>query len=128
IKTLVDYAGHMRNNTREVEALYQDLLIAVTNFFRNPEAFELLKRKVFPALMKDRSPDDAVRVWSVGCSTGQEAYSIAMAFLEYLGQISRNISLQIFATDLNDDLLEKARTGFYSKSLVQDISPERLHR
>jgi two-component system, chemotaxis family, CheB/CheR fusion protein len=128
IRTLAAYGTHLRNKPEELEALYQDLLIAVTSFFRNPEAFDLLKRKVFPALLKDRSPDDVVRVWTVGCSTGQEAYSIAMAFLEYLGEISRNVSLQIFATDLNDDLLEKARAGFYSKSLVQDISPERLGR
>jgi two-component system CheB/CheR fusion protein len=128
IETLVGYAGHIGNNAGEVEALYQDLLIAVTNFFRNPEAFDLLKRKVFPALMKDRSPDDALRVWTVGCSTGQEAYSIAMAFLEYLGQSARNVQLQVFATDLNDELLDKARTGLYSKSLLQDVSPERLRR
>ena len=128
IKTLVAYSGHLRNNTSELEALYQDLLISVTNFFRNPEAFEFLKRKVFPKLMKDRSPDDAVRVWTVGCSTGQEAYSIAMAFLEYLSHNSQNVRLQVFATDLNDELLEKARAGLYSKSLVQDISPERLRR
>lgn len=128
IETLVGYAGHIGNNAGEVEALYQDLLIAVTNFFRNPEAFDLLKRKVFPALMKDRSPDDALRVWTIGCSTGQEAYSIAMAFLEYLGQSARNVQLQVFATDLNDELLDKARTGLYSKSLLQDVSPERLRR
>lgn len=128
IKSLGAYANHLRNKPEELEALYQDLLIAVTSFFRNPDAFDLLKRKVFPSLLKDRSPDDVVRVWTVGCSTGQEAYSIAMAFLEYLSQISRNVSLQIFATDLNDELLEKARAGFYSKSLVQDISPERLRR
>ncbi|HUS12160.1 MAG TPA: CheR family methyltransferase, partial [Pyrinomonadaceae bacterium] len=112
----------------ELEALYQDLLIAVTSFFRNPETFEALKQKVFPKVMSDRSPDDSVRVWVVGCSTGQEAYSIAMAFLEYSSHISQNVRLQVFATDLNDGLLEKARGGLYSKSLVHDVSPERLHR
>jgi two-component system, chemotaxis family, CheB/CheR fusion protein len=128
VKSLGSYANHLRGKPEELEALYQDLLISVTGFFRNREAFDLLKQQVFPKLMKDRSPDDAVRVWTVGCSTGQEAYSIAMAFLEYLSQISRNVSLQIFATDLNEELLEKARAGLYSKSLVQDLSPERLRR
>ena len=128
IRTLDAYGAHLRNKPEELEALYQDLLISVTGFFRNSEAFDLLKQQVFPKLMKDRSPDDAVRVWTVGCSTGQEAYSIAMAFLEYLSRISRNVSLQVFATDLNDELLEKARAGIYSKGLVQDLSPERLRR
>ena len=82
IKELGEYANHLRHNTAELEALYQDLLIAVTGFFRNPETFEALKKKVFPKLLKERSPDDEMRVWVVGCSTGQEAYSIAMTFLE----------------------------------------------
>jgi two-component system CheB/CheR fusion protein len=128
IDALGGYATHLRNNATEVEALYQDLLIAVTSFFRNPEAFEILQRKVFPALMKDRSADDSMRVWTVGCSTGQEAYSIAMSFLEYSSNISQNIRLQVFATDLNDELLEKARAGLYTKTLVQDVSPDRLRR
>ena len=128
INALGGYAKHLRNNASELEALYQDLLIAVTSFFRTPEAFEILKRKVFPALMKDRSLDDSLRVWTIGCSTGQEAYSIAMSYLEYSSSISQNIRLQVFATDLNDELLEKARAGLYSKTLVQDVSPERLSR
>ncbi len=128
IKELGGYATHLRNNASELEALYQDLLIAVTSFFRNPESFEVLKHKIFPALLKDRSPDDAMRVWTVGCSTGQEAYSIAMTFLEYSSSISQNVRLQVFATDLNDELLEKARAGLYSKTLLQDVSPSRLRR
>src|SRR3989442_131799 len=115
IKSLGGYATHLRNNASELEALYQDLLIAVTSFFRNPESFEVLKHKIFPALLKDRSPDNAMRVWTVGCSTGQEAYSIAMTFLEYSSSISQNVRLQVFATDLNDELLEKARAGLYSR-------------
>jgi two-component system CheB/CheR fusion protein len=128
IKQLNGYANYLRRNTSELEALYQDLLIAVTSFFRNPEIFEALKKKVFPKLLNERSPDDTVRVWVIGCSTGQEAYSIAMAFLEYSSRISQNLRLQVFATDLNDVLLEKARAGLYSKSLVQDVSAERLRR
>jgi two-component system CheB/CheR fusion protein len=128
IKELSEYASYLRHNPAELEALYQDLLIAITGFFRNPEAFEALKKKVFPRLLKARSPDDEVRVWVVGCSTGQEAYSIAMAFLEYSSGVSQNIRLQLFATDLNEVLLEKARAGLYPKSLIQDVSRERLRR
>jgi two-component system CheB/CheR fusion protein len=128
IDALGGYATHLRNNASELEALYHDLLIAVTSFFRNPEPFEILQQKVFPALMKDRSADDSMRVWTVGCSSGQEAYSIAMSFLEYSSSISQNYGLQVFATDLNDELLEKARAGLYAKTLVQDVSPERLRR
>ena len=80
---LRDYAGFLQDNPAEVDALYQDVLISVTSFFRNPEAFEVLKSKVFPRLTRDRAPHDPVRIWSLGCSTGEEAYSIAMAFLEF---------------------------------------------
>ena len=128
IKTLADYAEYLRHHSAELDALYQDLLIAVTGFFRNPEIFEALKKRVFPKLLKERSADDEMRVWVVGCSTGQEAYSIAMAFLEYSSGMSRNVRLQLFATDLNEALLEKARAGLYPKSLVQDVSPQRLRR
>ena len=128
INTLREYANYLSQNTGELEVLYQDLLIAVTSFFRNPEIFEALKKKVFPKLLKERSPDDEMRVWVVGCSTGQEAYSIAMDFLEYSSGVSQNVRLQLFATDLNEVLLEKARAGLYPKSLLQDVSRERLRR
>ena len=125
--TLEDYAQFLRGNTQELEALYSDCLISVTSFFRNPEAFELLKRKVFPKLLQERG-DKPMRVWVLGCSTGQEAYSIAMAFLETVEKFPRAGQLQVFATDLNEALLEKARQGLYTKNLAQDVSPERLRR
>ncbi|MGH8525266.1 MAG: CheR family methyltransferase, partial [Gammaproteobacteria bacterium] len=103
------------------------MLISVTGFFRNPEAFETLKRKVFPKLLKQQR-DDPLRCWVLGCSTGQEAYSIAMAFMECSGQAARPRKFQVFATDLNDRLLEKARHGLYTKNLVQHVAPERLCR
>jgi two-component system CheB/CheR fusion protein len=125
---LKEYARFLQNNPAEASALYQDVLIAVTSFFRNPEAFEVLKSKVFPRLVKDRSRHEPVRVWSIGCSTGEEAYSIAMAFAEF-GELSRSqLPLQIFATDLNASGVDKARAGLYSKSIGQDISPDRLRR
>ena len=125
--TLDDYARFLRGNAKELDALYSDVLISVTSFFRNPEAFDILKRKVFPKLLQQRG-DDPFRVWTLGCSTGQEAYSIAMAFVECAEKAPRMRKLQVFATDLNDALLDKARHGLYAKSVVQDVSPERLRQ
>jgi two-component system, chemotaxis family, CheB/CheR fusion protein len=127
IDRLKGYANFVRGNAKELDALYSDCLISVTSFFRNPEAFEVLKRKIFPKLLQQRG-DDTFRVWVLGCSTGQEAYSIAMAFMEEMEKCPRRRKLQIFATDLNDAVLERARHGLYSKTLAQDVSPERLRR
>ena len=102
--TLENYAHFLRGNAKELDALYSDVLISVTSFFRNPEAFDVLKRKVFPKLLQQRG-DDPFRVWVLGCSTGQEAYSIAMAFVEAAEKAPRMRKLQVFATDLNDALL-----------------------
>ena len=103
------------------------MLISVTSFFRNPEAFDVLKQTIFAKLLQ-QGGDDPLRVWVIGCSTGQEAYSIAMAFVESAENAPRLRKLQVFATDLNDALLDKARHGLYAKSLAQDLSPERLRR
>src|SRR5206468_4238120 len=127
LNTFDAYAQFLRGNAKELDALYSDVLINVTSFFRNPEAFDVLKRAVFPKLVSERR-DEPVRVWVLGCSTGQEAYSLAMAFTEFCDRIPRAPKLQIFATDLNDALLVKARAGLYAKSMVQDVSPERLRR
>src|SRR5438105_2629054 len=128
IPKLPAYLTFLRSHPSELEALYQDVLIHVTSFFRDPETFEVLKQKVFPRMIKSRTPDDPVRAWVLGCSTGQEAYSIAMAYLEFASKASSQVPLQIFATDLNETLLEKSRAGLYSKAQVQDLSPERLRR
>ena len=125
--TLEDYAGFLRGNTKELDALYSDVLISVTSFFRNPETFDVLKRRVLPKLLEQRG-DDPLRCWVLGCSTGQEAYSIAMAFAEAAEKAPRMRQLQVFATDLNEALLEKARQGLYAKSIAQDVTPERLRR
>jgi two-component system CheB/CheR fusion protein len=121
------YADFLKGNTKELDALYADALINVTSFFRNTEAFAVLQRKVFPKLLHEVG-DDPVRVWVLGCSTGQEAYSIAMAFAEVAEKIPRARKLQVFATDLNEANLVKARYGLYPKNLAHDISPERLRR
>lgn len=125
--TLEDYARLLRDKPKELDALYSDVLISVTSFFRNPEMFHVLATKIFPKLLRERS-EDPLRVWVLGCSTGQEAYSIAMTFVEAVDKAARPRSLQVFATDLNDALLDKARHGLYDKSLAQDVSPERLRR
>jgi chemotaxis methyl-accepting protein methylase len=126
-EALEDYAAFLRGNAKELDALFSDLLISVTSFFRNPDAFDVLKQKVFRKLLQRRG-DEPLRVWVPGCSTGQEAYSIAMSFAESAEKASRARTLQVFATDLNDALLDKARHGLYAKSLGQDVSPERLRR
>ena len=126
-ETLAKYAGFLQGNPKELDALYSDSLINVTSFFRNPEAFTILKQKVFAPLLRQRD-DEPIRVWVLGCSTGQEAYSMAMAYAEAAGKVRRPRPLQVFATDLNEANLQKARQGFYAKSLAQDLSPERLRR
>lgn len=125
--TLEGYSQFCRDNPEELDALYSDVLIGVTTFFRNPETFEFLQRQILPALVKLHR-DEPLRCWVLGCSTGQEAYSIAMAFMEATENAPRPYRLQIFATDLNDTLLDKARYGFYSENLVEDVSPQRLHK
>ncbi|PYS34241.1 MAG: hypothetical protein DMG14_29965, partial [Acidobacteria bacterium] len=121
------YAHFLRGKPKELEALYSDMLISVTSFFRNPEAFEVLKEKVFPKLV-EQPRDKPIRVWVQGCSTGQEAYSIAMLFVEFCEQGGQARKLQLFATDVNEALLDKGRAGLYAKSLVNGLSPERLRR
>jgi two-component system CheB/CheR fusion protein len=124
---LQSYAEALRGNAQELDALYSDVLISVTSFFRNPEAFEALQREVVPRLL-EQPTELPIRCWVLGCSTGQEAYSLAMAFIEGSESSRRSRPLRIFATDLNDALLERARHGLYPKSLAGDLSPERLRR
>jgi two-component system CheB/CheR fusion protein len=125
---LDNYVELLRETPDEVDALYQDLLIGVTSFFRNPEAFEQLKTQVLPRLVGDRSRMDPLRVWVLGCSTGEEAYSLAMAVTEVAETSGLQVPLQVFATDLNPVGIEKARAGVYSKDIAHDVSPERLRR
>jgi two-component system, chemotaxis family, CheB/CheR fusion protein len=124
---IVEYADALRGNTKELNALYADLLIGVTRFFRDPETFETLKTGVFAKGLHLRS-DEPYRIWVLGCSTGQEAYSLAMAYLECMDQAPQARRLQIFATDLSESVLERARQGFYTKALMHGVSAERLRR
>src|SRR6266849_413863 len=125
---LKDYVQFLRLHPAEVEALYGDMLIKVTSFFREPDAFEALKTEVFPTILKHRSPEEPVRVWVPGCSTGEETYSQAIALLEFLGNRRADIPVQLFGTDLSQGSIEKARAGIYPESIAADVSPERLRR
>ena len=125
--TLEDYAGFLRGNPEELDALYSDVLISVTSFFRNPGAFDALQREVLPGLF-EKPYDEPVRVWVPGCSAGQEAYSLAITLMEASARLPRVRKFQIFATDLNEKLLDKARHGLYAKSLAEDVKRERLQR
>ncbi len=128
LSSLHDYARLLTDNPTEVEALYQDILINVTSFFRDPEAYDALKTKVFPRLVKGRSPDEPLRVWTLGCSTGEEAYSLAIAFAEYCGEAGVSVPLQLFGTDLNASAIEKARAGVFSADRLLEMSPVRVER
>jgi two-component system, chemotaxis family, CheB/CheR fusion protein len=122
------YLRFLRAHPEELEALYQDVLINVTGFFRDPDLFEFLQESAFPKIIRGRRTDAPLRIWVAGCSMGQEAYSLAIAFLEFAAQARTQFSVQIFATDLNESVLEKARAGFFTRAQVQEISEERLRR
>src|SRR6266849_2122647 len=125
---LKPYVQFLRHHPAEAEALYEDMLIKVTSFFRDPDAFEALKAEVFPSILKHRSPEEPIRVWVPGCSTGEETYSQAIALLEFLGNRRADIPIQCFGTDLGQRGIEKARAGIYPESIAADVSPERLRR
>ena len=130
IDRIATYVRFLQENPQELELLFKELLIGVTSFFRDPAAWEQLKEEVIPALLAGRPPSQALRAWVPGCSTGEEAYSLAIVFKEALEQLkpARNISLQIFATDLDRDAIEKAREGVFPANIAADVSPERLSR
>lgn len=128
-QSLERYNQRLAADKKEVEALYRDLLINVTSFFRDPELFDALKEQVFPEIVKAKSAIAPVRIWIPGCSTGQEAYSIAMALVEFLDDKPSRPPILIFATDLGDSTsLEKARAGVYPESIEAEVTPERLRR
>ena len=128
LEQLEDYARYLQGNPAEVIALYQDCLIHVTSFFRDPDSFDALKGLVFPAILKDRSPGTPLRIWVAGCSTGEEAYSIAICLLEFLADHRPQVPIQIYATDISETAIEQARSGIYTASQVANVSAQRLYR
>jgi two-component system, chemotaxis family, CheB/CheR fusion protein len=127
-ESLNEYANHLKGNPDEGSRLFDDVLIPVTSFFRDLEAFESLKEKVYPAIVKDKANKGTIRMWAPGCSTGEETYSLAMTLLEFLGDKAPSFQVQIFGTDLNEKGIHKARMGIYRASIADEISPERLAR
>jgi two-component system CheB/CheR fusion protein len=128
IDNLDAYVLKLRSDAAELKSLYEDILINVTEFFRDPEAFEALRKMVFPKLISIRETGAPIRIWVPGCSSGEEVYSIAIALLEFLEEKNQDIGMQIFGTDISEIALEKARNGIYSPSSIQDFSSERLRR
>ncbi len=123
-----EYAEFLRGRPAEVEQLCQDILINVTSFFREPDAYETVKTSILPRITAEHNLHEPVRMWVVGCSTGEEAYSLAIVFAEYMEQEGRAWPVQIFATDLNAIGIERARAGLYPKSISERVSSERLRR
>lgn len=128
LENLPDYALYMREHQYEASALLKDLLISVTNFFRDHDAFQALQDKFIPRLFEGKEADAQVRVWVAGCATGEEAYSVAMLIAEYTSDLFNMPTVQIFATDIDEAAIAVARDGFYTDTDVADVSPERLRR
>ena len=128
---LKDYLGYLKENGEEAGALHRDVLITVTNFFREPEAFEALKTLVLKPILAERDRKHGIRIWVPGCATGEEPYSLAMALMECLSEGPPKLPqppIQIFGSDVNEASLAKARLGLYSTAILGDLTPERLER
>lgn len=130
ITKMTGYVRCLQENSQELDLLFKELLIGVTNFFRDPAVWEELRTGSLPALLENRAPGHALRAWVPGCSTGEEAYSLAIAFREAVEELKpkANFALQIFATDLDRDAIDKARHGVFPENIAADVSPERLSR
>ncbi len=128
IEKLEEYVKYLRANPPELKSLYQDMLINVTSFFRNPKLFEALKSDVLPKIFKNREPEAPIRIWTPGCASGEETYSLAILFLEFLGEKSLRAPIQFFGTDVSEAAINKARGGFYPENIRGDVSAERLRR
>ena len=126
ITNLDGYVRFLQQAPEEVEVLFRDLLIGVTSFFRDPDAFTALETRVIPQLFTKKPDGSAIRVWICGCSTGEEAYSIAILLLEEMERLKRNDKLQIFATDIDSRAINQARSGLYPASIAADVTPERM--
>ena len=126
INKLSDYVLYLHKNPIETKTLFKDLVIGVTSFFRDPEAYKVMEEKALPDLLGRKAPEAPIRVWVTGCSTGEEAYSLAMIMTELMNKHHSHFNVQIFATDIDESAVEAARSGIYPESIGVDISPERL--
>jgi two-component system CheB/CheR fusion protein len=127
-RQLGEYLSLLHRNADEVKALYRDILIHVTQFFREPESFDSLKKTVFSRIVEDAENKRPIRIWVPGCATGEEAYSIAIALIEHLGPESGSVPIHVFATDVSEEAIDHARLGVYPVSIAADVSAERLRR
>ncbi len=123
---LEDYRRDLERNRDEVKILCESFFVTVTAFFREPAVFDELKRRVFPALVANREPGDPIRIWVAGCSTGEEAYSVAICLAEFLEEAGLSVSCEVFATDISEAAITKARAGTYPDATLSNVSPERL--
>ena len=128
LRSMGDYLGVLRESPTEAQDLASSYFIGVTRFFRDSEAFRILESEVIPALLADRDPEQTLRIWVTGCSTGEEAYSIAILFREALALLSREVPVQIFATDIDPEAIHQARAGYFPATIEADVSKERLRR
>ncbi len=128
VDSIDNYVKYLQQTPAEIEALFRDLLIGVTKFFRDTEAFQALEEQIIPALFKDKPAGSVIRVWSTGCSTGEEAYSIAILLQEHIEVTKKNFTVQLFATDIDSRAIATARAGLYPASIAVDITPQRLAR
>ena len=127
-KNYTTYLEYLKINETELKQLYEDLLLSFTHFFRDPNVLDMLKEKIFPQLVKDRSPRTPIRIWVPGCSTGEEVYSLAICIYEFLEKSKSKATVQFFGTDLVGQHIVKAREGLYPDKIRKDVSPERLER
>ncbi|WP_293005032.1 chemotaxis protein CheB [Nitrosomonas sp.] len=128
IKDIDVYVQYLKENPSEMHKLSKELLITVTNFFRDPDAFDVLQKDIFPLLFDDKPDNYVFRVWVVACATGEEAYSIAILLRELMEEAHKEFGVQIYSTDLDDNAIAIARAGIYPFNITQDVTPERLHR
>jgi two-component system, chemotaxis family, CheB/CheR fusion protein len=128
IDSVSHYLSYLQKNPEEVKALFKELLIGVTSFFRDPEAFASLKGKLAREMLKEKPSGSTIRAWAIGCSTGEEAYSLAMTLVECREELKRELSIQVFATDIDEAAIEKARRGLYPASISADVDPQRLEK
>ena len=128
LETLDDYVELLRSETNEVEQLFNDILINVTSFFRDPAAFGTLRKKILTKIIKARGPRGDIRIWVPGCSTGEEVYSVAIVAMETLGHHAGGVRVQVFGTDLSEQIVAKARSGVYPESIAKSVSSTRLRR
>jgi two-component system CheB/CheR fusion protein len=120
------YVEFLRENPAEVEILSKDFLIGVTKFFRDGEAFEIIYKKVLPSIIDDKKPGDQLKIWVAACSTGEEAYSLAILIKEHLNKANKELNVKIFATDVDKEAIEIASKGIYDAHISKDVAPERL--